>query len=114
MIRPRRYTDLAVVLSATRRSSLEDLDDILRNRPEILLGYNVQPLSVAGVMQGYHRGLRVEKLVVCSYVMTEQNWMRAVDEVYFSQVGAHFPKTEWYHVHRGEDPVISEGNPWFV
>lgn len=103
------YTDLAVVLGPNVRWVEDDYEDLQRFAPEVLLGYRVRLTTIDSVRSGHTRGLRIDKIVVLEGPeMYETRALQAVREIRFSQVGAYFPKVEWYRVHRGSDPVVQK------
>lgn len=101
------FSDMAVVLGTNVRWVEDDYRDLQEHAPEVLLGYRVRLFSVDSVLRGMSRGLRIEKLVVLDGPdMYGRRAEEAVMDLYYGQIGAHFPKVERYRVHRGYTPVV--------
>lgn len=93
------FTDLALVVGPNVRWTEDDYEDLQRYHPEVLLGYRVRLLTARDVVEGRHRGLRPEKVVVLNAAYREGPKLE--DALLASVAVGFFPKFEVWHVDRG-------------
>jgi hypothetical protein len=91
------FTDLAFVVGPNARWTEGDYEDLQRYMPEVLLGYRVRLFTEQDILQGRHRGYRPEKVVLLEGTYSGN---RFYAEVRYAVSMGHFPKVEWWHVHR--------------
>ena len=105
-IQHREFSDLAVVIGPNVRWVQDDYEDLQEFAPEVLLGYRVLLTTPDDVRIRSTAGLRIEKIVVLDGISRSRMWQRALVELESRLVASEFPKIEWYHVHRSENPVV--------
>lgn len=92
----REFTDLALVVGPYARWTENDYEDLQRYKPEVLLGYRVILMTSTEVVNGAHRGLRPEKVIVLDAYEEYgwEHWRRFNNELRAAVIMGYFPKYE--------------------
>lgn len=90
----RDYTDLAVVMGPNMRWVENDVYDLMRYRPEVLLGYRIRLV----VPNNAIRGLQIKKLIILEGPYSKQQERQMMDAVYMVEFW-EFGKIETWSVH---------------
>lgn len=95
------YTDLCIVIGPDVRWVENDVEDLLRYRPEVLLGYRVM-MTTAALADIRLCGTHPEKVVILDFPYSDSQSRAIMNTVEPSLTRAYFPKVERWHVHRRE------------